>query len=301
MTGVISLLIVLVISIVINRVATIALTYTGMSRESARFQARSAFTGVGFTTREAETVVNHPVRRRILMMLMLIGNAGIVSVIASMIVALVNTSQSSLWYLDIFALVVGLSLLWAAAQSNWLDRRLSRLIGYMLKRYTDIEVRDYAGLLHIGGDYKVMELRVRDEDWLADKTLAELRLRDEGVQVLGVQSSDGSYLGVPVGETRIEANDLLVVYGRQESLRKLDQRRKGFAGAIAHQDAIVEQKQTVRKELAEHEAREKKMVERDKEIAQQSSPQPSEKHSSESLRQAKSKERDGHASSPKTP
>jgi hypothetical protein len=62
--GIIALLTVLVLSLLITRVATVALTMTGLSQEAARFQARSAFTGTGFTTKEAEDVVNHPVRRR---------------------------------------------------------------------------------------------------------------------------------------------------------------------------------------------------------------------------------------------
>jgi len=78
MIAIISLLMVLVFSLLITRIATIALTYTGLSRQSAKFQARSAFTEVGFTTSESEKVVNHPVRRRILLLMMLIGNAGIV-------------------------------------------------------------------------------------------------------------------------------------------------------------------------------------------------------------------------------
>lgn len=90
MIAIFSLLVVLILSLLITRIATVALTLTGLSRESARFQARSAFTGVGFATHEAENVVNHPVRRRILMLLMLLGNAGIVTVIASMILAFVN-------------------------------------------------------------------------------------------------------------------------------------------------------------------------------------------------------------------
>ena len=65
--GVIAFLTVLGLSLFITRLATIALTYTGLSREAARFQARSAFTGTGFTTSEAERVVDHPVRRRIIM------------------------------------------------------------------------------------------------------------------------------------------------------------------------------------------------------------------------------------------
>lgn len=94
MFAVISLLVVLTLSLLITRIATVALTHTGLSRDSARFQARSAFTGVGFTTTESEKVVNHPVRRRILMMLMLLGNAGIVTVVASFMLTFVEQPGS---------------------------------------------------------------------------------------------------------------------------------------------------------------------------------------------------------------
>ena len=70
-----SLLVVILLALLVMRIATVVLTLTGLSSESARFQVRSALTGVGFTTREAESVVNHPVRRRVVMMLMLIGSA----------------------------------------------------------------------------------------------------------------------------------------------------------------------------------------------------------------------------------
>lgn len=73
MLSIVSLLIVLTLSILVTRIATVALAHTGLSRESAKFQARSAFTGVGFTTNESEKVVNHPIRRRILLLLMLLG------------------------------------------------------------------------------------------------------------------------------------------------------------------------------------------------------------------------------------
>jgi hypothetical protein len=60
-----SLLLVVTFSLLITRVATVILTATGMSRQAARFQARSAFTGAGFTTSESEQVVDHPVRREL--------------------------------------------------------------------------------------------------------------------------------------------------------------------------------------------------------------------------------------------
>lgn len=52
MFAIASLLVVLVLSLLVTRIATVALTHTGLSREVARFQARSAFSGVGFTTSE---------------------------------------------------------------------------------------------------------------------------------------------------------------------------------------------------------------------------------------------------------
>lgn len=77
MVAAISLLVVVMVSILITRIATIMLTHTGLSQETARFQARSAISGTGFSTAEAERVVRHPMRRRIVMVLMLLGNAGI--------------------------------------------------------------------------------------------------------------------------------------------------------------------------------------------------------------------------------
>lgn len=74
--GVVAILVLLTLSLVITRLATVALVMTGLSKEAARFQARSAFTGTGFTTSEAETVVGHPVRRKIIMLLMILRSTG---------------------------------------------------------------------------------------------------------------------------------------------------------------------------------------------------------------------------------
>jgi hypothetical protein len=70
--GIVALLSIPCLSLVITRVATVALTLTGLSEEAATLQARSTFTGIGFTTREAEYVVDHPVRRRIVVTFMLL-------------------------------------------------------------------------------------------------------------------------------------------------------------------------------------------------------------------------------------
>ena len=60
------MLVVLTIWLFILWFGSVALEATGMERARARFQAMSALTGTGFTTREAENIVGHPRRRLII-------------------------------------------------------------------------------------------------------------------------------------------------------------------------------------------------------------------------------------------
>ncbi len=242
MTALLSLLLIVGLSLLVTRIATVALTLTGMSKESARFQARSAFTGAGFTTSESEAVVRHPVRRRIVMVLMLLGNAGIVAVVGSFLLTFIEAGRPGEWVPRLALLAGGLIVLWILATSSWVDRQISSATTWALRRYTELEVRDYSSLLHLAGEYKVVELEVRAGDWLADKTLTELNLRKEGMMVLAVQRPDGIYVGVPRGETLVRSGDVLIVYGRTPALSALDSRRRGSAGEIAHVEAVVEQK-----------------------------------------------------------
>ncbi len=264
MISVISLLVVLTLSILITRIATVALVHTGMSREAARFQARSAFTGVGFTTSEAEQVVNHPVRRRIILLLMLLGNAGIVSAISSLMLTFVNVNTGMPIWARIGVLLAGIAVLWALATSSVVDRWLSLWISWALERWTDLDVRDYEALLQLQGEYEIVEMLVEPGDWWAHKSLAELRLQDEGVLVLGIQRADGRYIGAPRGDTVIEPGDELLLYGREMVLHDLDCRKRGRRGDQAHARMVEIQREVMRKEnLEDHIVTELEKLERE--------------------------------------
>ena len=244
MAAIFTLLVVIVLSLLVVRVATVALTLTGVSQQLARFQARSAFTGTGFTTSETERVVQHPVRRRIILLLMLLGNAGFITAISTLILSFMNLdTQGGSFWLRASALVAGLVLLWIIAHSPWVDRRMSLVISWALRRWTTLEVRDYAGVLHLGNDYAVAELQVQPGDWIADRTLAELRLNDEGVLVLGIEKRDGRYMGAPRGESRAAPHDTLIIYGPTATLADLDRRRAGRVGTIKHMQSVERQQQ----------------------------------------------------------
>lgn len=250
MTAILSLLLVVTLSILITRIAAVSLRHTGLARQTARFQARSAFSGAGFTTSESEKVVNHPVRWRIVLTLMLLGNAGLVTAVSSLILAFVAKGDDGLpLTYKVLLLIGGLALLWAFATSYWVDRLLSRMVDWALKRFTRLDVSDYEGLLHLAGDYRIVEVPVQLGDWLDDRPLRELRPADEGVLVLGILSRDGDWMGTPGGDTRPEDGDTLVVYGRTHAIRQLTERRAG--DVQDHQRAVADQARVTEQERAE--------------------------------------------------
>lgn len=245
MAAVFTLLFVLVLSLVVIRVATVGLTMTGLSRDLAQFQALSAFTGSGFTTREAEEIVNHPVRRRIVMHLMLMGNAGIVIAIPSVLLSFLNTASaqtwSDTWWFRVEVVAAGVIVLWFLASSKHVETLMWRINSWALSRWTQIDVRDYTGLLRVAHDYTVSELQVHEGDWLCGHTLAELKLASEGVLVLGIDRANGSYVGAPRGQTRVADSDRLILYGRQATLQDIHSRQAGLEGNLHHVIAVTQQ------------------------------------------------------------
>lgn len=249
MYGIVLLVIVALVSLLITRVATVALTVTGMPRESARFQARSALSGVGFTTSEAEQVVRHPVRRRIVMTLMLVGNVGLATAVAALL-GTFATADAEAGILRGALLIGALVAIYAASRSAAVDQRLSLFIARWLSRHTDLKMGDYERLLHLAGDYAVHELAVQQGHWLAGQTLGEARLRDEGMVVLGITRSTGAYLGVPDKTTRVEPGDVVILYGRSESIARLDRRTSGTTADADHARAREVQREVATEEKA---------------------------------------------------
>ncbi len=243
MTGIFSLLIALTISLIVTRIAALALMFTGLSREAARFQARSAFSGVGFTTSEAENIVNHPVRRRIVMLLMLLGNIGVATVIATVMISFSSSADASFGYrlMMLAMLTLGLVSLWICFSSRWVERQMNKVIAWALKRFTDLEVRDYVALLQLADGYAVSEMVIDAQHWLAGGVLKQLRLADEGILVLGIHRPQDGYRGIPRANDQILSGDTLILYGNLEKIRELDKRRSGPVGDQAHSQSVRKQ------------------------------------------------------------
>jgi hypothetical protein len=231
--AVVTLVVIVTLGLLVTRVATVALTMTGMSLEQARFQARSAFTGTGFTTSEAEAVVGHPARRRIVMVLMLVSGAGAVSVIGTLILSFAGVDSAAGGLERAAAIIGALVALLLLFRSGPVDRALRRVIERVLRRITDFDVRDYAALLHLRGQWRVAQLPVGEDDWIAANPLGDLRLPEEGVAVLGVERAEGTWIGAPSEDFQLQVGDVVVLYGRQTMLEDIAARAHGEEGEQA--------------------------------------------------------------------
>lgn len=247
---IIAVLVTIIVGLIITRIATVMLTFTGLSRELARFQARSAYTTVGYTTAESERLMDHPVRRRIIMSLMLLGNAGIAATVASMAGIFLQAGTGSISE-ELLALGGGILAIWLFARSKWLDDQLFKYISRLLQRFTPLDIYDYQGLLHLSDGYSVVEQRVEADDWVAGKNLLEMRLSEEGIQVLGIHRTNGHYIATPLGSSYIRAGDTIVLYGRNDHIAELDKRKSGPVGDRAHELRCEEQRRDLAKQVDE--------------------------------------------------
>jgi hypothetical protein len=235
------------LTLIIGRLGSLALTATGLPREIAKFQARSALSGAGYTTNESESITSHPARRRIVMALMAVGSLGSAGVIGTVIASFLDVSGFSAGLRRGLILAIGVIALTFIMRIPTLDRMLLRLFAGIVRRVTDVDVRDYGNMLRLSGDYGISELLVEPDDWLRNRTLAELDLSHEGLLVLGIVRGD-HYYGAPKGTYQARSGDTLLVYGPVERLAELDARRSGTAGEQAHRAAIAAQREIERLE-----------------------------------------------------
>lgn len=216
MGAAISIFVLMSLSVFVMRVAAVALRYTGLAETTARFQALSAFTGTGFTTSEAETVVNYPIRRRIVSILIVIGNMGLLTVFATLVASLVRTEGEVTAVVTQLAwLVGGLVLLWFLMLNKTADRILCNWIGRFLDSATFLGRRSFHRLLQVGDGISICEHTVPAQ--LLRSELDSLELT-----VLVVRSPAGELLDANTDFARLTADHKLVLFGPDSAHEALD-------------------------------------------------------------------------------
>jgi hypothetical protein len=189
----------------------IAFEMTGLERRKARFQSLSAMTGTGFTTTEAEAIVNHPARRRIATWLIFIGNAGVVGAIVSIVLYVRSGLATPPW--QQFGILGGVLLVLILLI---VLRVFDRLTGVIIRRYRTGKPGQFLAaeevLYEIGG-YGLARLTTRSEQLSDAVTIESTGLPARNVSVLGILRN-GVLIDRPEAATLLQADDQVFCFGR---------------------------------------------------------------------------------------
>jgi hypothetical protein len=212
-------LLAILISFLFVRASAIALMMTGLDKNKARFQALSAFSGTGFTTKEAEFVMKHPVRRKIVTWLMIMGNAGIVMVIVTATSSLA-TSRGYQLPINILILVVGVFLIYKIATYKKFTRKWENFIEKKLIKSPTFEEAATEDLLHFLEGYGLVKKIISEYSPLIGYSLSECKLNERGLLVLGIERGK-NWIPTPKGREKMEEGDSIIVYGPLDVLKNL--------------------------------------------------------------------------------
>ncbi|HUX02450.1 MAG: TrkA C-terminal domain-containing protein [Phycisphaerae bacterium] len=214
-------LIVVGLTVLVVKAGAIALRLTGLDDPRAQFQALSAVTGTGFTTRESELVMADPRRRRIVGFLMVFGNVIIVTLISLLVGSFTTLSRivseglAERWPDLVVTVVVpvgGAIALYLVLRSRGLTQRWSRWVTDRLTRSLRIRQRPVSEVLALAEGHGVAEVLVDAASPCAGKNLADSHLREAGLLVLAIRRGE-DVLPTPSAHERIRPGDRLVCYG----------------------------------------------------------------------------------------
>lgn len=221
--------IILIVSIVVVQIGAIAFELTGVNNTQAHFQAISCFTGTGFTTKEAEQVVADPQRRRIASVLMVLGKAGFVSLLATFANSL-TTNDLAIPYLHglvpqgvetlikvAFVVLVVFTIYRITTRTRLSTRLSDRLRGKIVKRQF-IKPVSFKELLVEPGGYGVSSINIFKGNSLVNKTLHDTKLETHDIIILALERG-GKVTTSPPGQTKVVVGDKLTCFGKLDTIR----------------------------------------------------------------------------------
>jgi hypothetical protein len=225
------------ISFIVVRIGGVAFEITGMEKDQARFQSLSCFSGTGFTTSEAELITGHPQRRKIASYLMILGNAGLVTLIATFANSIrpVDVLEQFNFfsiplpipgylspYVNILAIILGTYIIYKIFTKTHLLERLAGNIKNRMVEKKIVREEKVSELLVAAEGFGISQFEIHPGSHLLNKSLDRLKLKEKDIQVLMIQR-DGENIVIPKGGNKILLNDKLFCFGRMDNIRELAQ------------------------------------------------------------------------------
>lgn len=204
----------------IVEIVSVFLKSTGMDLYKARFQTISILTHTGFTTKESELVVQHPLRRKVASFLMVVSYLSQITLISVLLNILIQDTNRllSIGIVIIVLLVFFILVTRTKFMSSKIDRMMERIIEKRILRST--KKNPMSRVLKTDQEFGIFEIVVDEDGGLDGISLRDSGLKKELIQVLKIERGHEA-VNFPEPDFIIDVGDKLIVYGKIKSIRDL--------------------------------------------------------------------------------
>ncbi|PCD05635.1 hypothetical protein CMV16_22925 [Peribacillus simplex] len=205
----------LIIIILVIEISVTLMKLTGLKGTVARFQVISMLTGTGFTTDESKSIIDHPVRRKISMFLILFGAFSLAVIISS--ISTLLTDDLRLMELSI---IIGILLvLTVLVKVPFLNNRLSNKMKSEMYNHYELWEHPIEEVLFLEDEDVVMEIDIYEDSEFIDVKAFDVISDGADINILFIESGEVK-IRKELYEYKIKLGDNLFLYGNKKEIEE---------------------------------------------------------------------------------
>ena len=215
MMGIVFMILYFLIVAFVIEISVILFNLTGLEASVSRYQVISMLTNTGFTTDEAQLIIDHPVRRRLSMFLILFGAFSLAVVISS----ITNILSGDLRLKELMVINVVLLVILMTGKTPFIRERLKKKLNSEMEKKLEISELPIKDALYLDEDDLVTDVVIEKNSKFVGIKAADLVERDEDISILFIKRGKVNIRN-KLDEEKIQEGDQLFIYGNQKEIEK---------------------------------------------------------------------------------
>ncbi|MEI2469110.1 hypothetical protein ACIQX3_08505 [Peribacillus frigoritolerans] len=213
--NVLFMLLYFIIIVLVIEISVTLMKLTGLKGTVARFQVISMLTGTGFTTDESKSIIDHPIRRKISMFLILFGAFSLAVIISS--ISTLLTDDLRLMELSI---IIGILLvLTILVKVPFLNNRLSNKMKSEMYNHYELWEHPIEEVLFLEDEDVVMEIDIYEDSEFIDVKAFDVISHGADINILFIESGEVK-IRKELYEYKIKLGDNLFLYGNKKEIEE---------------------------------------------------------------------------------
>ncbi|MFD6440475.1 hypothetical protein ACFWDG_11825 [Peribacillus sp. NPDC060186] len=204
----------LIIGLVIEISVTL-LKLTGLKNTVARFQVISMLTGTGFTTDESKSIIDHPVRRKISMFLILFGAFSLAVIISSISILLTD----DLRLMELSFIIGILVVLGIFVKTPFINNKISNKMHSEMYNHYELWEHPIEEVLFLEDEDVVMEIDIYEDSEFIDAKAFDVISQGADINILFIESGEVK-IRKELYEYKIKLGDNLFLYGNKKEIEE---------------------------------------------------------------------------------